>query len=108
MSIINTASSEKIQYFAEQMLGQSFRSPQDAWRAWLQTETSSTGSLYDLEMRYLGNQGRTGSLYDRWRQECIAAGYPQLFPEAINAYLDNPTTSNAGAPIGLLLALTYA
>lgn len=91
MSIINTADPEKIQYFAEQMLGQSFRSVQDAWRAWLQTETSSTGSLYDLEMRWLGSQGRTGSLYDRWRQECIAAGYTQLFPEAINAYLTNPS-----------------
>lgn len=96
MSIINTASLEKIQYFAEQMLGQSFRSPQDAWRAWLQTETSSTGSLYDLEMRWLGSQGRTGSLYDRWRQECIAAGYTELFPEAINAYLDNPATGIGG------------
>lgn len=110
MSIINTANAEKLQYFAEQMLGQSFRSPQDAWRAWLQTETSSSGSLYDLEMRWLGSQGRTGSLYDRWRQECIAAGYTQLFPEAINAYLDNPnhSPSTAGEPIGLLLALTYA
>lgn len=107
MSIINTADPEKIQYFAEQMLSQSFRSAQDAWRAWLQTETSSTGSLYDLEMRWLGSQGRTGSLYDRWRQECIAGGYTQLFPEAINAYLSNPVT-NSGEPIGLLLALTYA
>lgn len=107
MSIINTADPSKIKSFAEAMLDQSFGTAQDAWRAWLQSETSSTGSLYDLEMKYLAAQGRTGSLYDRWRQECIAAGYTQDFPEAINTWLDNPNT-NAGEPIGLLLALTYA
>lgn len=108
MSAINIADPEKIMYFVETELGQSFRTVADAWKAWLITETSSNGSFYDLEMKFLGTNGRTGTLYDRWRQECIAAGYTQEFPEALNNYFNNPSVSNAGEPIGLLLALTYA
>lgn len=108
MSVINIADPDKIMSFVEVELGQTFRTVADAWKAWLIDETSSTGSIFDLEMKFLGNNGRTGSLYDRWRQECIANGYTQEFPEALNNYFNNPSQSNSGSPIGLLLALTHA
>lgn len=110
MSVLNIADPEKIIYFAQTNLSQSFRTASDAWKAWLITETSSTGSIYDLEMKFLGNNGRTGSLYDRWRQECIANGYTQDFPEALNNYLNNPGGGGGFSPGDAMgvLGLTYA